>query len=162
MPEDVSVLEDLQIIQVESYGDITADARVDGLRALRWMLGTWTAAGDDSVTTESWESASPGTFEGRGETRLRDTGALIHHETLRLVEMSGEVFYLAKVPHNDLPVAFLMVSCTDGHAVFENAGHDFPKRLEYRLVDEGMAVAVTDGAGEGFEVRFVRNGDGRR
>ena len=85
------------------------------------------------------------------------TNELLSSESLRIVEMSGEVFYLAKVGENDLPVAFKLTDCSETHAVFENAGHDFPRRLEYRLTgEERMIVRVSDGAENGFEMKFTR------
>ena len=45
-------------------------------------------------------------IEGAGATRESGSSTVETTETLRLVEMSGEVFYLAKTRQNPLPVAF--------------------------------------------------------
>jgi hypothetical protein len=79
-------------------------------------------------------------------------------EDLRLLAMGGGVFYVSKVTHNELPVAFRLTSCTDGFFVFENAAHDFPRRLEYRLgADGALTVNESDGAERGFQHEFRRN-----
>jgi hypothetical protein len=127
------------------------------LDALRWLLGDWTAAGSKSVFHESWAAAGPQTFEGAGVERAVADGAVKGAESLRLVEMAGGVFYVAKVTHNELPVAFRLTSCSDSRYVFENPAHDFPRRLEYRRGDDGrLTVAVSDGADRGFALDFTR------
>jgi len=126
------------------------------LDELSWMAGHWETATRSSRVIEQWLRVSNDTAEGLGETYDLETGELKSRETLRLVQMSGEVFYLAKVAHNDAPVAFRLTSCDGDSAVFENPEHDFPTRIAYRLEDEGILVAdVRDEDGRGFELRFV-------
>jgi hypothetical protein len=133
----------------------------DSLQTVHWLLGDWIADSGEHVTLESWTEVSAGTFEGAGETRSRTTNELVSRESLRLMEMSGELFYLAKVGSNDLPVAFKLTECSGDSAIFENAEHDFPKRLEYRLAgDDKMIVTVTDGKERGFKVSFIKRNDG--
>jgi hypothetical protein len=127
------------------------------LDALRWLLGDWVAAGEGRTTMESWKEVSPSTFEGVGATRTDASSGFETTETLRLVEMGGEVFYLAKTRQNALPVAFKLSQCGVDRAVFENTAHDFPKRLDYRRrAPDELLVRVSDGGDRGFELRFVR------
>jgi len=102
----------------------------DSLDTVRWILGKWLAQDDNTFTYETWRQISPRTFEGMGEVTRKATMEKQSMETLRLVEMSGEIFYLAKVGHNALPIAFKLVHCADEVVIFENPLHDFPKRLE--------------------------------
>lgn len=119
------------------------------LQQADWVLGAWVS---DEGPTESWHRAGPRTFEGAGTS---GSGS----ETLRLVEMSGQVFYIAKVAHNELPVAFKLVDCGDALLVFENPTHDFPRQLEYRLTTGGaMTVTVSDGSDRSFEIHFRKGG----
>jgi hypothetical protein len=70
--------------------------------------------------------------------------------------MANAVFYIAKVSHNEYPVAFRLVECEDGWLVFANPTHDFPQRLEYRRVGEaGLQVNVSAGS-RGFTLDFRR------
>ena len=62
----------------------------ESLDTLFWLIGEWASA--DGSSGETWSKASASTFEGAGQVGTE--------ESLRLVEMSGEVFYLAKVGHN--------------------------------------------------------------
>jgi hypothetical protein len=126
------------------------------LDAARWLLGEWVADSGERVVTESWRASSEKTFEGAGVTRAKASGEIVDGEALRLVEMTDAVFYVAKVAHNEYPVAFRLVECDDGRLVFANPTHDFPQRLEYRRVGEaGLKVDVSAGS-RAFTLDFRR------
>ncbi|NND81073.1 MAG: hypothetical protein HKN50_01460 [Gammaproteobacteria bacterium] len=129
-------------------------ASCGSLEDLRWMLGEWRSVSDQNTTTEFWKEVSDNTFEGWGSVRARIDGQLKSEESLRLLSMSGSIFYVVKVAHNVSPVAFEMTHCAAENAVFENAAHDFPKRIAYRLDKSVMQVRLSDGAEKGFEIRF--------
>lgn len=126
------------------------------LESLRWLLGDWRADGGKTSFHESWRELDPQTFSGTGIERANPDGTVKGAEDLRLVAMGGEVFYVSKVSHNALPVAFRLSSCADGLFVFENPAHDFPRRLEYRRGDDALTVRVSDGAERGFALAFQR------
>jgi len=127
------------------------------LAPLEWLLGEWVADGEKSTFRESWAARGPQTWEGRGVETSRADPAKSSGEVLRLVEMADGVFYLSKVMHNELPVAFRLSECADGRFVFVNAAHDFPKRLDYVREGEGrLKVRVSDGADRGFTLDFTR------
>ena len=127
------------------------------LKSISWIAGQWTSVSDKSITGETWSMLSEASWEGRGETRDKISGELRGSESLLLVAMSGEVFYIAKVSHNELPVAFKLTECSGSRAVFENPDHGFPKKLDYLLQASGdLHVQVSDGAEQGFEIRFQK------
>lgn len=132
------------------------------LAQLTWLLGRWEAVGEKTIVYERWAAVSTESWEGFGETRRaaasREEQTVLERESLRLVSMGDEIFYLAKVDHNALPVAFKLVDCGEDHAVFANPDHDFPRRIEYRIVENRMEVHVSDGEpeGKGFTLRFMR------
>lgn len=130
----------------------------DSLTNLRWLLGDWVADGSNTTFHESWTEVAPHTFEGAGIERTKPDGAIKGTEVLRLVEMAGGVFYVSKVTHNELPVAFRLNQCADGRFVFDNPAHDFPRRLEYLLAPDGaLTVKVSDGAEKAFSLNFTRD-----
>lgn len=101
---------------------------------------------------------SPHTFEGIGETRSTINHELSSSESLRLVEMSGENYYIAKVAHNPRPISFKLVDCGARRVVFENPDHDFPSKLDYRAVGaDRLTVEVSGDAGEMFSLHFTRD-----
>jgi hypothetical protein len=127
------------------------------LDALDWLQGEWLADGKDSTWRESWTAIGPKTWEGRGVETSKADPARSSAEELRLVEMADGVFYVAKVAHNELPVAFRLVECAPGRLLFANPAHDFPKQLEYAQQADGrLQVTVSNAAGEGFTLVFVR------
>lgn len=130
------------------------------LESLSWLLGEWVADGAKSTFRESWVARGPQTWEGRGVEAPNADPANSSAEDLRLVEMTDGVFYIAKVSHNLLPVAFRLSECADGRFAFVNTTHDFPKRLDYvRQGEDKLVVRVSDGAGEGFTLNFTRAQD---
>ena len=129
----------------------------NSLVSLRWMLGDWVADGDKKTFHESWRELGPKNYEGTGIERSQEDGSVQGAEDLRLVEMGGAVFYVSKVAHNELPIAFRLTECEAGRFVFENEVHDFPRRLEYlRVGDDRLNVRVSDGADKGFTLDFSR------
>jgi ketosteroid isomerase-like protein len=135
----------------------TAASECRTLESLDWLLGEWVADGAKSTFRESWTARGPQTWEGRGVETSKSDPAKSSGEELRLVEMAGGVYYLSKVTHNELPVAFRLTECADGRFVFVNAAHDFPKRLDYvREGEDRLKVRVSDGADKGFTLDFAR------
>ncbi|MEM6818033.1 MAG: DUF6265 family protein [Pseudomonadota bacterium] len=124
---------------------------------ISWLLGNWQQEREETIRTESWETVAPGIYRGLGQSLLKEDGSVRFSEALLLYEASGSVIYLASVPENKLPVPFGMVSASSKHAVFENLSHDFPKRLDYRLMSWcELQVRVSDAGDEGFTLTFAR------
>ena len=129
----------------------------NSLQQLEWMLGDWQSFGEKSDTHESWLKLSEQTFEGKG-TSFNKQGQLKSSENLRLLAMQDAIYFLAKVSHNELPVAFKATRCDANHAVFENPKHDFPNKLEYSLTPDGtLMVKVRDLENKGFSLVFIPN-----
>ena len=125
------------------------------LKDLNWLLGNWQSVNASTVILEHWQKISTDTFEGLGKTFKSDTQTA--EESMRLLQMGDELFYLAKVKHNPLPVAFKAEQCTERSALFINDLHDFPKRLLYqRLDDHKLQVKVTDDKDQGFTLLFTQ------
>jgi hypothetical protein len=148
------------------------------LDTISWLLGDWQQSSDKLIISEHWQQTSPMTYEGLGmsERRLAVTepaatdaaqldnkpalnSAASITESLRLVAMSDEVFFIAKVSSNPLPVAFKLSQCSDTLAVFENPQHDFPQTLSYQLIktpqgDKRLKVKVFADNNAGFEINF--------
>jgi hypothetical protein len=145
------------LIIIAAWSGAASASACGSLDPMQWLLGEWLADGDKNTWRESWTAISPKTWEGRGtETSKSDPGKQSSEE-LRIVEMDGSVFYLAKVTHNELPVPFRLVECGDGRLVFANPAHDFPRRLEYeRQADGRLHVSISDGADKGFTLDFAR------
>lgn len=128
----------------------------NSLNQLDRFLGNWIQEGDDGATTEKWKKVSDFSFEGIGKT-LDRFGNETSNETLRLVEMSGNIFYIAKVSHNELPIAFKLIECDTQTFIFENKHHDFPQMLTYKFMSEdNLSVNVSAENERGFKLNFKR------
>lgn len=128
----------------------------DQLKKLDLLTGTWQSESDDMLTIEHWNKVSQNTFEGHGKTIDYSSSETKSYESLRIVAMLGEVFYLAKVSHNEFPIPFKLIESSDSLFIFENQNHDFPKQIEYLFTDKNnMSVKV--GSGEKhFTIRFIK------
>ena len=126
------------------------------LTLLEWILGEWISDDGKNITKETWNRISSKTFEGEGLTLSRSTKDTLNSETLRLVAMSGEIYYLAKVSHNEYPIAFKLTSHVDSTLVFENRMYDFPKIIEYKRINKNRINVMVGNEKNGFEICFIR------
>jgi hypothetical protein len=129
------------------------------LEELEKMIGNWSFETETEIITESWIKISHHSFEGVGHS-INKFSDERNTETLRLVEMSGDIFYIAKVSHNNLPVAFKLTSCTVKQFIFENPDHDFPQKLTYDFKsDHEIHVLVSGNSENDFLIKYMRMGN---
>ncbi|SEK87038.1 hypothetical protein SAMN05216262_103169 [Colwellia chukchiensis] len=124
------------------------------LADLDWLLGHWQTHNQQPATKEHWTKLSEDTFAGTGVTSNK-------HESLRLLAMSGELFYLAKVAHNPMPIAFKLNQCqqtSQGQSFsFENPAHDFPHTIKYQLHnDNSVTITVSGKSEKAFTIQLYR------
>ena len=130
---------------------------------LGWLLGTWKRESRQGTAYEVWTRLGERVHEGRGFVVPKEGSERVPLEDLLLVEMGGDVFYISKVAENPYPVGFRLTSTRKREAVFENPQHDFPKKISYKLQEDGTLLAAIEGpGGEGgqprrIEYRFVRD-----
>jgi len=118
------------------------------LEQFDWLAGTWTRESASATVYESWRVLSERTMEGQSHVVLKTTGERRLAESLLLVEMGGEIYYIPRPPENPYPVTFRLTSHDDGVAVFENPQHDFPTKIVYRRNDDGSMTASIEGPTE--------------
>lgn len=121
----------------------------DPTARLGWLSGAWvgtTPSGE--VTEESWLPPAGGTMVGMG--RSRKGGKVMFFELLRVVAREGKLVYLAQ-PNGKPPTEFVEASSGAGEIAFENKAHDWPKRISYRRVPEGLRARVEGDPGQPVE-----------
>ncbi|MFQ5652713.1 MAG: DUF6265 family protein [bacterium] len=116
------------------------------LEKMRWLLGVWRRESDRGLTHETWRKLSDRTFEGESVRISKASGDTVFTESLRLVQMQGELFYLPKVAENAYPVPFKLVAFQGNRVVFENPEHDFPQRIIYYREDADSLTVTVEGA----------------
>jgi ketosteroid isomerase-like protein len=147
----------IRVLILALWTGVAGAAECNSLASLDWLIGEWLAEGGKTTWRESWMAISPKTWEGRGVESSKSDPRKQGSEELRIVEMGGSIFYLAKVTHNELPVPFRLIECGDGRLVFANPAHDFPRRLDYERQPDGrLHVRVSDGTDKGFTLEFAR------
>ena len=133
----------------------TSSAACDSLQTIDWLLGKWHARAGDSKAVEEWLQVSTSTFEGMGRT-VSATGDIQNDEVLRLVYLRNNVYYLADVAHNPMPIAFKASICSQQEVRFENLDHDFPNVIHYVRHANGYDVSVENTQGKGFTLTFTQ------
>ncbi len=127
-----------------------------GLDDLEIFLGSWQEIKEDKKTFEVWYKVSSNTIEGSASISDQ-SGNLKNSENLRIVEMSDEIFYIAKVSENSLPISFKLIRCEENRYEFENPQHDFPKKISYLFKSPTILLVQVSGEdGDGFEINFQK------
>jgi hypothetical protein len=145
----VSLFTLVAVVVLAALGPGAQSAAVDDLA---WLAGEWQRQTRGGTAVERWMVTPAGLV---GEAFLERDGETVRTESLLIVEMDGELFYIAKPRENTYPVAFRLVSRDAGTFVFENTTHDFPQRIMYRRDADSAMTAVIEGPGEGGENQRV-------
>lgn len=144
------------IVFLLSFYGILASDSLYAVCDIDWLLGKWESKSAKRTYIESWSRVSEETLEGYSEVLDKD-GRRSAYESLRLVKMSGEVFYVAKVKENEMPIPFKLIECSEGKLRFVNESHDFPKSIKYHSYEKAkMVVNVRGEDNKGFDLDFVR------
>lgn len=128
-----------------------ADGAREPLERVAWLAGCWEARSARRSVEEYWMSARGGSMLGMGRTVRSDT--LVDYEIVVLRAAGGGLAYEAH-PFGQATAVFLSTGITDTSVVFENAEHDFPKRIAYWQVGRDSVVARVDG-GDGSTHRPI-------
>jgi hypothetical protein len=112
------------------------------LSTLQWMAGNWTGTQDGVEMEEFWQKP-------KGNTMLaahRDVkeGRTVSFEFLRIEATADAVTYWAS-PRGRPATPFKMIEQGDKRVVFENAEHDFPRRIIYWMSNDGSLHAKIEG-----------------
>jgi uncharacterized protein DUF6265 len=130
------------------------------LAELEWMLGEWQKRSSGTITNETWNKLDNTYFEGYNERISRRTKKILFTETLKLVKIGNEIYYIALVEENDTPISFKLTQIDSAKAVFENPDHDFPQTIQYELLESGSLRATVGGVENkkkrSFEIVFKK------
>jgi hypothetical protein len=114
-------------------------------KQLQALEGTWIMKGKNGFTTgEQWTKMNDGYLQGKGFfIKGKDT---VVSETVQLRLGKNDISYVSTVKNqnNHLPVTFILTSADVNMFVFENAKHDFPKRIVYQFTSDKSIHAWVD------------------
>ncbi|MGQ3053937.1 MAG: DUF6265 family protein [Roseateles sp.] len=125
-------------------------AQADPFAPVAWMAGCWERQGPDGSmagSVEQWMAPAGGLMLGMART-LKN-GRAIEFEFMQIrADADGRLIYIAQ-PQGRPPTSFKLLSSGDAQAVFENAAHDFPQRVIYRLAAPDQLAARIEGLRQG-------------
>lgn|GEM_PF-651255 len=140
-------------VQVEA----AEESSCSNVVSAHWLLGEWQSKGEKTLVLESWKMTGAGQLQGIGKTISLNNNKSPFVESLRIIKMAGEIFFVAKPPQNELPVAFKLIECSDKHLRFKNATHDFPQVIEYQKIStDQIKASVSAKNNKGFDINFNR------
>jgi len=110
------------------------------------------------LVSEQWMSPAGDAMIGMSRT-VRD-GKLAGFEYLRIVQTAEGINYISKPSENSSETAFKLIKWSTNEAVFENATHDFPQRIIYRLKSadslDARIEGMMNGKLRGIDFAFMR------
>lgn len=119
------------------------------------FIGTWKVEG--KAQYEVWEKISSNAYKGYAY-RLNNNEKSIT-ETLSIKVDNNDVIFEATVPDQNegRTVQFLLNTDNDSCFSFENEDHDFPKKIQYKKINDGqMEVRVLGDNDEGFSYMLYK------
>ena len=125
------------------------------LRDLNFLIGTWQI--ENKSTFEQWNLGS--NYELIGKSYKMKDGVQIITETLFIKELNGSIIYEATVPNQNegQSIPFTLNRTITDKASFENIEHDFPKKIQYKLIDKSTLFVNVEGeAGQGFSYQMIK------
>ncbi len=106
---------------------------------LSWLEGDWVECDGERHSWERWRMLHGTELVGRAT--LESAGQEMTEEDLHIVRRGGVLVYEANPQRS--PIEFTLVRLTSHDAVFENAEHDHPQRIAYKLSDDGERLRAT-------------------
>ena len=124
---------------------------------LKWWLGNWQMKSGDGLVIESWSNTSENEWNGHSYF-ITPKGDTASHETVRLVNDNDTLFYIPNVSNqnNGMSIQFRESVLTDSSIVFENATHDFPKRIVYVKTSDTSIHAYIAGNGKTVDFYYTK------
>ncbi len=122
---------------------------------LQFLVGTWQVEGKS--TFEQWERSGKKKLVGQSYKMTEHKKQVL--ETL-LIEMEDDVIvYKANVPEQNMgqTIPFKFNTTEEKILSFENPDHDFPKKIQYKKIDDSrLWVNVLGENDQGFSYYLIR------
>ncbi len=123
-------------------------------KKLFMLEGTWVMKSKKgNIMGESWVKLGDDHLQNKGFfVKGKDT---IVTERVALRRTNKEITYTSTVEdqNNKQPVTFKLTSSDNNEFVFENPGHDFPKRVIYKIISADSVHAWIDAGKDGAAER---------
>jgi hypothetical protein len=117
------------------------------------LEGVWKMNTKRGAVCEEWKKIDKNYLQNKGYMiKGKDT---IINERVALTNTKAGIFYTSTVEdqNNKQPVAFKMTRAENNMFVFENAEHDFPRRIVYQLITADSLHAYIDDGTDNIKKR---------
>lgn len=135
----------------------SACSQDNDLRQVEFLIGTWKMEGKESY--ESWHKRGDILT---GVSYKIENRQKILSEKIEIKVEKGQIIYAPTVfDQNDgKAIPFKLAPVEQNLFSFENPGHDFPKKIQYHIVnDHELYVSVLGDRDEGFSYKLTRQVD---
>ena len=133
-------------------GAASASAADVGIERLGWLAGCWSRTHAEAGSGEQWMAPRGGTMLGVSRT-VRDGRTVEYEFVVIRAGQDGRLVYHAH-PSGQPSAVFRLARAGDREVVFENAAHDFPQRVGYRLDHDERLTAWIEGSRDGATRRI--------
>lgn len=150
----ISLLFAFLIISIVSCNKYDAKGNIikdyNELGKAKWILGEWEKTDTLGVLKEIWKTQDDSTFVGESYY-IQNEKDTIHSEKIELTQDQEHLIYnvTVKGQNNDAPIPFQMTTDEDSLLVFENPKHDYPQKIQYKLIKDGSIIATVSGKHNG-------------
>jgi len=124
------------------------------LNQVKFLIGTWKMEGKESY--ENWEK-SENILVGKS-FKIKD-GQKKVSETLEIIIQNNQIIYVPTVfnQNDGKSIPFVLESNKENLFSFENPKHDFPKKIQYKIVnDNELYVSVLGDNDQGFSYKLIK------
>ena len=113
------------------------------LEKAKWLVGEWEKTDSLGTLIEIWQPNNDSTYTGQSYY-IQNEKDTIHNEQIELLQDQEHLIYSAMVKgeNNNKAIPFQLTKDEDSLLVFENPKHDYPQKLEYRLL-KNKSVSIT-------------------
>jgi hypothetical protein len=138
------------VLAIVVLAAVNAGQEKASVDTLGWIAGCWEMNANGRVTTERWAKPTSNLMLGTSQT-VKD-GKSVAFEFLRIINNGHGLIYVAKPSSAKEETAFAAIRMTATEIVFENATHDFPQRIIYRLDSKDALSARIEGRNNGKDM----------
>lgn len=125
------------------------------LDALQFLEGTWKIENKESY--ETWKKVGAAEFEGNAYKIKAEKKAI--SEYLKIKSNGDQIIYSATVPNQNggKPIDFVLNKAVKNKFSFENLQHDFPKKIQYTVINKTTLFVEVLGEGDkGFSYQMMK------
>ena len=127
----------------------------DNLDQVQFLEGIWKT--ENKETYEVWKKNTDGTMDGYSYKIKSGEKMVSEYLTIKMID--GNLTYQARVPNqnNGQTIPFVLNKTVKDQLSFENLNHDFPKKIQYKLIDaQTILVSVLGGGDKGFKFKIIK------